>query len=129
MIQGHFGEIGELFFDIDLMANNGEVIPVEGLLDTGFTTGWLAMDLQDVEALGWNLLQQRRTMQTASGETFFALYEGRVIMGEQEFIIPVHARAGVQEVLLGLQWLMRQRLVVDFPQGVLTLELANSPAL
>lgn len=122
MIQGRFGEIGELFFEIDLIANNGEVFPVEGLLDTGFTTGWLAMNIQDVEALGWNLLQKRRAMQTAAGETFFALYEGRVILGEQEFMIPVHARAGVEEVLLGLQWLMTQRLVVDFPQGVLTLD-------
>ena len=122
MIQGRFGEIGELFFEIDLIANNGEVFPVEGLLDTGFTTGWLAMNIQDVEALGWNLLQKRRAMQTAAGETFFALYKGRVILGEQEFMIPVHARAGVEEVLLGLQWLMTQRLVVDFPQGVLTLD-------
>ena len=122
MIQGRFGEIGELFFEIDLIANNGEVFPVEGLLDTGFTTGWLAMNIQDVEALGWNLLQKRRAMQTAAGETFFALYEGRVILGGQEFMIPVHARAGVEEVLLGLQWLMTQRLVVDFPQGVLTLD-------
>ncbi len=126
MIQGRFGEIGELFFEIDLIANNGEVFPVEGLLDTGFTTGWLAMNIQDVETLGWTLLQQRRAMQTASGETFFALYEGRVILGEQEFIIPVHARAGIEEVLLGLQWLIKQRLVVDFPQGVLTLELLKS---
>ena len=125
MIEGRFGEIGELFFEIDLIANNGEVIPVEGLLDTGFTTGWLAMKIQDVEVLGWTLLQKRRVMQTASGETLFALYEGRVILGEEEFLIPVHARAGVEEVLLGLQWLMTQRLVVDFPQGVLTLDLVK----
>ena len=40
-------------------------------------------------------------------------------------MIPVHARAGIEEVLLGLQWLITQRLVVDFPQGVLTLELVS----
>ncbi len=65
-------------------------------------------------------------MRTAQGETLFALYEGRVILGEQEFIIPVHARVGIEEVLLGLQWLITQRLVVDFPQGLLTLELVKS---
>lgn len=65
-------------------------------------------------------------MQTAQGETFFAVYEGRMIMGEQEYIVPVHARAGVTEILLGLQWLRMQRLVVDFPQGVLNLELSPS---
>ena len=126
MIQGRFGEIGELFFDIDLIAKNEEILPVEALLDTGFTTGWLALNLQDAEALGWTLIERRRAMQTAQGETFFAVYEGRVIMGEQEYIVPVHARAGVTEILLGLQWLRMQRLVVDFPQGVLNLELSPS---
>lgn len=127
MMQGRFGEIGELFFEIELIAATGETLPVEALLDTGFTTGWLALDIQDVEALGWTVIERRRTMQTASGEAFFALYEGRVIIDEQEYIIPVHARAGVPEVLLGLQWMKMQRLVVDFPQGVLTLELSPSP--
>ncbi|MGB3207266.1 MAG: hypothetical protein WBB28_19955 [Crinalium sp.] len=74
----------------------------------------------------WTLIERRRAMQTAQGETFFAVYEGRMIMGEQEYIVPVHARAGVTEILLGLQWLRMQRLVVDFPQGVLNLELSPS---
>ena len=126
MILGRFGEIGELFFDIDLIGANEEILPVEALLDTGFTTGWLALDIQDVEALGWSLMEAAHPMRTAQGETFFALYEGRVMIGEQEFAVPVHARAGVEEVLLGLQWLRTQRLVVDFPNSVLTLEFANS---
>ncbi len=115
-----------IFFEIDLIGQNGEILPVDALLDTGFTTGWLALDIQDAEALGWSLMEEAHPMRTAQGETFFAIYEGRVILGDQEFIIPVHTRAGVEEVLLGLQWLITQRLVVDFPQGVLTLELANS---
>lgn len=127
MIQGRFGEIGELFFEIDLIVTNEEILPVEALLDTGFTTGWLALDIQDVEALGWTLIERRRVMRTAQGETFFALYEGRVILDGLSFTVPVHARAGVTEVLLGLQWLRMQRLVVDFPKGVLTLELPPSP--
>ncbi len=40
MISGRFGEIGELTFEIDLIASDGERFPVEVLLDTGFTTGW-----------------------------------------------------------------------------------------
>jgi len=127
MIQGRFSEIGELFFEIDLIATNEEILPVEALLDTGFTTGWLALDIQDVEALGWTLIERRRVMRTAQGETFFALYEGTVILDGLSFTVPVHARAGVAEVLLGLQWLRMQRLVVDFPKGVLTLELSPSP--
>lgn len=126
MIEGRFGEIGELFFEIDLIGDNEEILPVEALLDTGFTTGWLAMDIQDMEVLGWSLMDSAHPMRTAQGETFFALYEGRVMMGEQEFIIPVHAKAGIPDILLGLQWLRTQRLVVDFPQGVLTLAVSSS---
>ena len=121
MISGRFGNIGELFFEIALIAADGEMIPVETLLDTGFTTGWLAIDTQDAESLGWSVIDLDLTMQTARGEQFFDLYEGRVLLDGQEFIVPVHAGAGIPEVLLGLQWLETRRLFVDRPQGVLTL--------
>ena len=39
MIVSRFGENGELLFEIDLIAANGEQFPIEVLLDTGFTTG------------------------------------------------------------------------------------------
>jgi len=51
MIEGRFGEVDELIFEIDLIAGNGEVIPVEVMLDTGFTAGYLAIDEQDIDAL------------------------------------------------------------------------------
>ena len=44
MISGRFGEIGELIFEIDLIAADGEKFPVDVLLDTGFTTGFLVLD-------------------------------------------------------------------------------------
>ncbi|MBD2778274.1 aspartyl protease [Iningainema tapete] len=116
-----FGEIGELFFEVQLIAADGENIPVETLLDTGFTTGWLALDLQDAESLGWSVIERRKAMQTARGEEFFDLYEGRILLDNQEYIVPVHVGAGIPEVLLGLQWLETRKLVVDRPQGVLTL--------
>ena len=121
MISGRFGNIGELFFEMALIAADGERIPVQTLLDTGFTTGWLAIDTQDAESLGWSVIDLDLTMQTARGEQFFDLYEGRVLLDSQEFIVPVHAGAGIPEVLLGLQWLETRRLFVDRPQGVLTL--------
>ena len=121
MISGRFGNIGELFFEIALIAADGERIPVQTLLDTGFTTGWLAIDTQDAESLGWSVIDLDLTMQTARGEQFFDIYEGRVLVDSQEFIVPVHAGAGIPEVLLGLQWLETRRLFVDRPQGVLTL--------
>ncbi|HLO84677.1 MAG TPA: hypothetical protein VK203_06640 [Nostocaceae cyanobacterium] len=52
MIIGRFGEIGELILDIEIIANDGELYPLEVILDTGFTTGWLALDFQDAESLG-----------------------------------------------------------------------------
>lgn len=76
MINGRFGEIGELFFEIDLVAADGEMFPIEVLLDTGFTTGWLALDTQDCLSLGWVMIESERLMQTARGEEYFDIYEG-----------------------------------------------------
>ncbi len=74
MISGTFGDIGELNFEIDLIAANGERFPVDVLLDTGFTTGWLAMDIQDVQSLGWSIIETEQAMQMARGEEFFDIY-------------------------------------------------------
>ena len=121
MISGKFGEIGELFFEIDLIAADGEGFQVDALLDTGFTSGWLAINFQDVEALAWPLLEARRIMETARGEQFFDIYAGTVIFGGQEFTIPVHVGDELPEILMGLQWLQTMRLEVDFPSQLLTL--------
>ncbi|HAG79821.1 MAG TPA: aspartyl protease [Cyanobacteria bacterium UBA12227] len=121
MIDGKFGEIGELFFEIDLIAADGERFPVEVLLDTGFTTGLLALDTQDTESLGWSLIERNRTMQMARGEEYFDVYEGRVVVDGQEYIIPVLAASGIPESILGLQWLKILPLAVNFTTGVLTL--------
>ncbi len=43
MIEGRFSDEDELFFEVELIANNGLELPVDALLDTGFS-GWLAMD-------------------------------------------------------------------------------------
>jgi predicted aspartyl protease len=44
---GSFGDNGELFFEIQLVAVSGEEFSVEALFDTGFTDGWLAINTQD----------------------------------------------------------------------------------
>ena len=121
MISGRFGENGELNFEIELIAADGESYPVEVLLDTGFTTGWLALDTQDAESLGWSVIETNRTMQMARGEGYFDIYEGTVLLDEREYIIPVLAGAGILEPLLGLQWLRMLPLAVNFTAGVLTL--------
>jgi predicted aspartyl protease len=79
MISGEFSDKGELIFEIGLIAADGDVIPVRALLDTGFT-GWLAIDNQDAESLGWLLESEQRDMQTALGEARFNLYEGIVLL-------------------------------------------------
>jgi predicted aspartyl protease len=43
MIAGRFGDEDELFFEVELIADNGLELPINTLLDTGFL-GWLAMD-------------------------------------------------------------------------------------
>ena len=120
MIEGSFGDNDELFFEISLIADNGLELPVDALLDTGFS-GWLAMDIQDLEELDWTYVD-KETMRTAKGEFDFDIYAGKVCIEDQEFDIPVHVGAGVPEVLIGRQWLKNRRLIVDISAGVLTLE-------
>ncbi|MEG4351538.1 aspartyl protease [Microcoleus sp. LAD1_D5] len=119
MIQGRFGDEDELFFEIELIADNGLELPVDALLDTGFS-GSLAMDSQDLEGLDWTYVKQEK-MRTAKGEFNFDLYVGKVRIEYLEFDIPVHVGDGVPEILIGRQWLKTRRLVVDMPAGVLTL--------
>ncbi|MEG4146067.1 aspartyl protease [Microcoleus sp. Pol12B5] len=120
MIQGKFGDEDELFFEIELIADNGLELPVDALLDTGFS-GWLAMDSQDLDGLDWTYVKQEK-MRTAKGEFDFELYVGKVRIDYLEFDIPVHVGDGVPEILIGRQWLKTRRLVVDMPAGILTLE-------
>ena len=91
------------------------------LLDTGFTTGWLAINSQDIEALEWPLIEFERVMKTARGEESFDIYEGKLLLDGQEFLIEVVAGPEITENILGLQWLRTHRLLADFPSGVLTL--------
>ncbi len=119
-MSGKFNSKGELVFEIDLIGADGDPIPVNVLLDTGFT-GWLAIDYQDAESLGWLLFSQQERMQTARGEARFDLYEGTVVLDGQEFTISVLAGDELEDNLLGVRWLQTKRLVADFPAGVLTL--------
>lgn len=126
MIAGRFGENGELFFEIDLIAVDGERFSTEALLDTGFTTGWLAINSQDLEALQWPLITSQIEMQTARGKEYFDLYEGKVFLDGREFLIPVHVGDEIPDILLGTQWLEIVEIVVNKPKGVLTLEILES---
>ena len=120
MIQGRFGDEDELFFELELIADNGLELPVDSLLDTGFS-GWLAMDSQDLEGLDWTYVKQEK-MRTAKGEFDFEIYVGKVRIEYLEFDIPVHVGDGVPEILIGRQWLKSRRLVVDMSADILTLE-------
>ncbi len=121
MISGEFNRRGELFFAIGLIESDGDIITVKALLDTGFT-GWLAIDNQDAESLGWYLdRNERRDMQTARGAARFNLYEGSVLLDGQEFTVEVLGGDELENILLGVRWLQTKRLVVDFAAGVLTL--------
>ncbi len=119
MIQGNFGESGELYFEIELIAADGSVIPVNALLDTGFTDT-LAMNIQDIESLGWSFERDRK-MLTARGQVNFKLYEGTVFFDGQELRIKALGGEEITEVLIGLSWLQNRRLVVDRTAGLLTL--------
>lgn len=100
MISGEFNSKGELTFEIGLIAADGDIIQVKALLDTGFT-GWLAIDNQDAESLGWILGSQQRNMETARGEARFNLYRGNVLFDREEFAILVLGGDELPDILLG----------------------------
>lgn len=122
---GSFGDNGELWFEIQLVAANSEVFSVEALFDTGFTDGWLAINTQDLEALEWLLILGQVEMRTARGEGEFNLYEGKVIFNNTEFIIPVHVGEDIPDTLMGSAWLDIMQLMVNKPKGILTLEMVG----
>lgn len=118
-MRGKFGESGELWFEMELIASSKLIIPIDAWLDTGFT-GWLAMNDQDTQSLEWEFIGERE-MITARGEAIFNAYTGIIRFGNERFEIPVLGGDDIPEVLLGLAWLQTQRLVVDFPAKLLTL--------
>ncbi len=120
MIEGIFGDKGQVYVEIDLIGGDGLSFPVETMLDTGFTE-FLAMNKQDVQSLDWSFLQQNK-LRTAQGETEFDVYRGRVIIDNQEWEIPVFAGDEIQEILLGSRWLKSFILVADYSQNRVTLE-------
>lgn len=118
-MNGFFGDEDALLFEISLIASDGLELPVDAMLDTGFSY-FLAINEQDLDALNWNYFDQQ-VMQTARGDVKFDIYIGKVRFGEQEYDIPVHVGKGLGEVLLGRQWLQNMRLIVDISSDVLTL--------
>ncbi|MFK0731690.1 MAG: aspartyl protease [Gloeotrichia echinulata GP01] len=119
MIEGIFGENGQLFFEIDLITAEGLNLPVDAMLDTGFT-GFLAINKQDLDGLDWSFIRKEK-LRTAQGEARFDIYLGKVILNGQEYEIPVYVGDEITEILLGSEWLKILLLVVNYQAGILTL--------
>ncbi|GJD21353.1 unknown protein [Rivularia sp. IAM M-261] len=119
MINGRFSDDDTLIFELTLIASDGLELPTDVIVDTSFS-GWLAIDEQDLDGLGWTYLRTI-VQQTARGVSDFDIYAGKVRLDGSEFDILVHVGEGLTEVLFGLKWLKTRRLVVDMASGVLTL--------
>jgi predicted aspartyl protease len=119
MINGSFGVGDALLFEIELIASDASGLEIESMFDTGFS-GWLAADEQDIDGFGWIKVDQK-IMGTARGDSAFDIYVGKIKLDGQEYDIPVHVGKGLPEVLIGRQWLQTKQLLVNVPQGILTL--------
>lgn len=119
MIQGIFGNRGQLFFEIEFITDDGLNLPVDTMLDTGFT-GFLAINKQDLDGLNWLYIRKER-LRTAQGEARFDIYLGKVLLNGHEYEIPVYAGDEITEVLLGSEWLKILPLAVNYQAGILAL--------
>ena len=126
MIEGSFGDNGELFFEIQLVALSGEDFSVEALFDTGFTDGFLAINSQDLDALQWSLLTAQVEVMTARGNAFFNIYEGKVIIDGAEIVVPVHVGDDIPDTIMGSLWLDVMELVANKSKGILTLSMVEN---
>lgn len=120
-MEGKFGDNGQLLFEVELVASTGERFAVDALLDTGFTTGFLAISSQDLMALQWQKIAPDVEMQTARGDEFFGIYGGRIIIDGEEVAIPIHVGEEVPECLIGARWLEVMELRVNKRDGILIL--------
>jgi predicted aspartyl protease len=119
-MQGSLGENNELLFEIRLVTTDGIDFTIDAMLDTGFS-GWLTLDVQDLDGLDVQYIGTQN-MQLATGEEVeFNLYAGSVYFDRQEVNIIIHAALGIPQVLLGRQWLINRKLVVDIYSSILTL--------
>jgi predicted aspartyl protease len=119
MMQGEFGSKGQLFFEIELITAEELNLPVDTMLDTGFT-GFLAINKQDLDALDWGYIGDESLL-TAQGEIIFERYLGKVLLDALEYESPVFAGSEITEVLLGSEWLKIKALVVNYQANILTL--------
>jgi predicted aspartyl protease len=119
MIHGTFGVEDALLFEIELIASDGSGLEIEAMFDSGFSA-WLAVNDQDIDGFGWIFIDQEN-MITAQGNSFFDIYLGKIKLDGTEYDIPVHVGKNLTEVLLGRQWLETKQLLVNKPQGILTL--------
>jgi predicted aspartyl protease len=78
MIQGIFGNRGQLFFEIEFITDDRLNLPVDAMLDTGFT-GFMAINKQDLDGLNWLFIRKER-LRTAQGEARFNIYLGKVLL-------------------------------------------------
>jgi predicted aspartyl protease len=119
MIQGRFGENGEIYFDIEFITGDSLPLAVEAMLDTGFTE-LCVMNDQDIRDLGWRFLNQEKLI-TAKGEALFDIYLGNIAIDGQEYEIPVFAGEEIREILIGSLWLKHFVLLANYQQGLVTL--------
>ncbi len=61
MIEGSFGENGQIYFEIDLIGGDNFNFPVETMLDTGFTE-YLRINKVEVQSLDWSIHRHFRKM-------------------------------------------------------------------
>ena len=114
MLTGTINDDLQAWLFIEMLATNGQPVPIEVVLDTGFN-GQLALPASAIRRLGLPQ-QSSRLADTATGERVsLETYHGLVLWDGQ--IIAVEVIRADSEPLLGMELLQGSRVTLDVHEG------------
>lgn len=124
MIVGEVTPNREVVIRLELRGTSGVCVPVQAVLDTGFTE-YLALPAAIVRQLGWPKIYTDRMMLADRSIVVFDVFDGVIDWHGQDRAIEVHAGG---DVLIGMSLLYGSRLTVDVVDGgPLTIESLPVP--
>ncbi|MGH8056589.1 MAG: hypothetical protein ACREOH_05055 [Candidatus Entotheonellia bacterium] len=119
MLRGAIDVMGQIQVPIELMATDGERLPLEALVDTGFT-GTIGIRDGLVHTLGWEA-DGFVEAALARGSVDLPVFIGEIIFDGQRQVVRAIVITS-DDIIVGLALLCDKRLLADFRTGEVTVD-------